>query len=102
MLSPLVDWLWRGLTHRNRWCRFRSRWVGFCIRPNEPGQRGVTDSDTESEPDSGTDSGAIAARLHLAPKTVRNQVSALLDRLNVHDRRAAGELARTHGVVPQA
>ncbi|MCA1706761.1 MAG: response regulator transcription factor [Actinobacteria bacterium] len=38
----------------------------------------------------GLDNAAIAGRLHLAPKTIRNQVSALLDRLRVVDRGGCG------------
>lgn len=46
----------------------------------------------------GADNATISRRLHLAPKTVRNQVSALLDRLGLPDRRAAEELGRTAGL----
>ncbi|HEX7106205.1 MAG TPA: response regulator transcription factor [Acidothermaceae bacterium] len=46
----------------------------------------------------GADNAAISRSLHLAPKTVRNQISALLDRLGVPDRRAAQELGRSAGL----
>ncbi|MGN6242501.1 MAG: response regulator transcription factor [Motilibacteraceae bacterium] len=48
----------------------------------------------------GADNVRIGQRLHLAPKTVRNQVSALLDRLGVPDRAAAAALARAAGLAP--
>jgi len=41
---------------------------------------------------------AIAARLGLAPKTVRNQVSTILTKLGVHTRAAAADRARTAGL----
>jgi len=41
---------------------------------------------------------AIAARLGLAPKTVRNQVSTIFTKLGVQTRAAAGERARTAGL----
>jgi DNA-binding NarL/FixJ family response regulator len=44
------------------------------------------------------DNATISRRMHLAPKTVRNQVSALLARLGAADRAAAGELARRAGL----
>ena len=46
----------------------------------------------------GADNATISRALHLAPKTVRNQVSALLDRLRVADRQAAQELGRNAGL----
>jgi DNA-binding NarL/FixJ family response regulator len=46
----------------------------------------------------GMDNAAIAARLHLAPKTVRNQVSGLLAKLDVPDRTAAANAARRAGL----
>lgn len=46
----------------------------------------------------GADNAAISRTLHLAPKTVRNQVSALLDRLGVADRAAAAEIGRQAGL----
>jgi DNA-binding NarL/FixJ family response regulator len=41
---------------------------------------------------------AIAVRLGLAPKTVRNQVSTILTKLGVHTRAAAAARARTAGL----
>jgi DNA-binding NarL/FixJ family response regulator len=41
---------------------------------------------------------AIATRLHLTDKTVRNYVSAVLAKLDVRDRAAAVALARDHGI----
>jgi DNA-binding NarL/FixJ family response regulator len=41
---------------------------------------------------------AIAARLHLSPKTVRNYVSALFTKLDVPDRARAIVLARESGL----
>jgi DNA-binding NarL/FixJ family response regulator len=38
----------------------------------------------------------IAARLHLAPKTVEHHVSAILAKLEVTSRQAAARLARQH------
>jgi DNA-binding NarL/FixJ family response regulator len=46
----------------------------------------------------GLDNASIAARLHLAPKSVRNQLSALLAKLAVPDRRAAAVRARDAGL----
>jgi len=46
----------------------------------------------------GHDNGAIARALHLAPKTIRNQISALLDKLGVVDRTAAIRLGREAGL----
>jgi DNA-binding NarL/FixJ family response regulator len=48
----------------------------------------------------GADNLTISRALHLAPKTVRNQVSALLDRIGVTDRATAGRAARTAGLRP--
>ena len=44
----------------------------------------------------GLSNAAIAARLHLSPKTVDHHVSAILARLDVHSREEAAELARRH------
>jgi DNA-binding NarL/FixJ family response regulator len=44
------------------------------------------------------DNATISRTLHLAPKTVRNQLSALLDRLGLPDRVAAEELGRSAGL----
>jgi DNA-binding NarL/FixJ family response regulator len=41
---------------------------------------------------------AIAARLGLAPKTVRNQVSTIFTKLGVRSRAAAGDRARSAGL----
>lgn len=46
----------------------------------------------------GADNATISRRMHLAPKTVRNQVSALLPRVGASDRAAAGEIARQAGL----
>lgn len=46
----------------------------------------------------GADNLTISRVLHLAPKTVRNQVSALLDRIGVPDRAAAADAARAAGL----
>ncbi len=46
----------------------------------------------------GLDNTTIAQTLHLAPKTIRNQVSALLDKLGVVDRTAAIRLGRGAGL----
>jgi len=46
----------------------------------------------------GADNLTISRALHLAPKTVRNQVSALLDRIGVTDRATAGRAARAAGL----
>jgi DNA-binding NarL/FixJ family response regulator len=46
----------------------------------------------------GADNLTISRTLHLAPKTVRNQVSALLDRIGAPDRAAAGHAARAAGL----
>jgi DNA-binding NarL/FixJ family response regulator len=48
-------------------------------------------ADGESNP-------AIAARLHLSPKTVRNHVSSILTKLQVADRRQAMLRAREAGL----
>jgi DNA-binding NarL/FixJ family response regulator len=40
---------------------------------------------------------AIATRLHLSDKTVRNHVSAIMGKLGVDSRHAAAELARSRG-----
>jgi DNA-binding NarL/FixJ family response regulator len=45
---------------------------------------------------------AIAARLSLAPKTVRNQVSTILTKLGVPDRQAAAQRAIAAGLVDDA
>ncbi len=52
-------------------------------------------ADGESNP-------AIAARLHLSPKTVRNHVSVIFDKLQVADRRQAMLRARDAGLGTQA
>lgn len=46
----------------------------------------------------GANNATISKTLHLAPKTVRNQVSALLDRLRVADRQGAEQLGRNAGL----
>jgi DNA-binding NarL/FixJ family response regulator len=46
----------------------------------------------------GLDNASMAAKLHLAPKTVRNQVSALLAKINAPDRQAAAAVARRAGL----
>jgi DNA-binding NarL/FixJ family response regulator len=46
----------------------------------------------------GLDNTSIARTLHLAPKTVRNQLSALTAKLGVPDRPAAAALARRAGL----
>jgi DNA-binding NarL/FixJ family response regulator len=46
----------------------------------------------------GADNLAISRTLHLAPKTVRNQVSALLDRIGAADRREAADIGRDAGL----
>jgi DNA-binding NarL/FixJ family response regulator len=46
------------------------------------------------------DNATISRRMHLAPKTVRNQVSALVARVDAVDRAAAGALARRAGLGP--
>lgn len=46
----------------------------------------------------GADNATISRTLHLAPKTVRNQVCALLERLGLPDRHAAEELGRSVGL----
>jgi len=47
----------------------------------------------------GLSNAAIAARLHLSDKTVRNYVSTVLSKLDVRDRAAAVALARDHGIA---
>jgi DNA-binding NarL/FixJ family response regulator len=65
-------------------------------RPGGDAFRDLTDRELELLDllAAGLDNGAIAHKLHLAPKTVRNQVSALLDRLGVADRAGAIRLGR--------
>lgn len=46
----------------------------------------------------GLSNAAIASRLHLSDKTVRNYVSGVLGKLGVGDRAAAVALARDHGL----
>jgi DNA-binding NarL/FixJ family response regulator len=46
----------------------------------------------------GLDNSTIARQLHLAPKTIRNQVSALIDKLEATDRADAIRLARAGGL----
>ena len=46
----------------------------------------------------GLSNAAIAGRLHLSDKTVRNYVSMVLTKLDVRDRAAAVALARDHGI----
>ena len=46
----------------------------------------------------GLDNAAIARQMQLAPKTIRNQVSLLFDKLNVPDRAAAIKAARQAGL----
>lgn len=46
----------------------------------------------------GLSNAAIATRLHLSDKTVRNYVSGVLSKLDVPDRAAAVALARDHGL----
>jgi DNA-binding NarL/FixJ family response regulator len=46
----------------------------------------------------GLDNPAVARRLGIAPKTVRNQVSMLLTKLGVADRAAAVAVARDAGI----
>ncbi len=50
----------------------------------------------------GLDNAAIASRLHLASKTVRNQVSTILTKLDVPTRAAAVARARDAGLGPGA
>lgn len=50
----------------------------------------------------GADNLTISRTLHLAPKTVRNQVSTLLDRIGVADRATAGQAARAAGLGRQS
>lgn len=47
---------------------------------------------------SGHDNAAIARQLHLAPKTVRNQISLMLTKMGVADRAAAVAVARDAGL----
>jgi DNA-binding NarL/FixJ family response regulator len=47
----------------------------------------------------GLSNAAIAGRLHLSDKTVRNYVSTVLSKLDVRDRAAAVALARDHGIA---
>jgi DNA-binding CsgD family transcriptional regulator len=42
----------------------------------------------------------IAAVLHISPKTAGHHVSAILAKLDVHDRRTAVRIAREQGIVP--
>jgi CubicO group peptidase (beta-lactamase class C family) len=46
----------------------------------------------------GADNLTISRILHLAPKTVRNQISTLLDRVGAPDRATAGQAARAAGL----
>lgn len=46
----------------------------------------------------GLSTGQVAARLFLAPKTIRNRVSHMLDKLDVATREDAIALGRAHGV----
>ncbi len=46
----------------------------------------------------GQDNASMATALHIAPKTVRNQVSVLLAKLGVSDRTAAAAVAREAGL----
>ncbi len=46
----------------------------------------------------GLDTDAIAVRLGLSPKTVRNNVSNVMVKLSARDRAAAVLMAREHGV----
>lgn len=46
----------------------------------------------------GLSNAAIASRLHLSDKTVRNYVSGVLSKLHVPDRAAAVAVARDHGI----
>jgi DNA-binding NarL/FixJ family response regulator len=46
----------------------------------------------------GLDNASIAGTLHLAPKTVRNQLSSLIANVGVPDRFAAAALARRAGL----
>lgn len=48
----------------------------------------------------GRDNRQIAAELDLTPKTVRNYVSGVLTKLQVHDRAAAAAKAREAGFGP--
>ena len=61
---------------------------------------GLTDRETEVLRllAAGLANTAIATRLGVAPKTVRNQVSALLSKLGVADRAAAAAWARSYGI----
>jgi DNA-binding NarL/FixJ family response regulator len=79
--------------------------VARAMAVNRPARGGETFAHlTERELDllellaEGADNLTISRTLHLAPKTVRNQVSALLDRIGAPDRAAAGHAARAAGL----
>jgi DNA-binding NarL/FixJ family response regulator len=79
--------------------------VARAMAVNRPARGGETFAHlTERELDllellaEGADNLTISRTLHLAPKTVRNQVSALLDRVGAPDRAAAGHAARAAGL----
>jgi DNA-binding NarL/FixJ family response regulator len=71
-------------------------------RPRPGGERFEMLSDRELELlellAEGLDNAAIAQRLHLAPKTVRNQISGLLASLDAPDRITAIQAARDAGL----
>ena len=50
----------------------------------------------------GLTNAAIAARLHISPKTVDHHVSAILAKLDVATREEAGRMAAQHGLIPDA
>ena len=50
----------------------------------------------------GLGAATIAARLHLAPKTVRNRTTEIVRRLGVADRDEAAALARAHGLAHES